>query len=132
MSMSFLAHSAIEGVKASGSLVLHCKICFDMFLNNSFSIEYITSSIHYQSKTNECLYNHCQLFFKLHVKENSTIWSVIPTPIDGIWIEGSEDIENILSETNSGGIDRATKTRSIFSQIINNFQIKLIFFATKN
>lgn len=68
MSMSFKAHSALEDIKALPSLVLHCEISCDMLLKHNLSVEYVTSSIDYKSKTDECLGSlqpfHCQIVFQ--------------------------------------------------------------------
>lgn len=135
MFMSFKAHSALEDVKALQSLVLHCKISCDVLLKHSFSVEYVISSIDYKSKTDECLgslqpLSNCLSKYMLkNIAQSGLSYQHLKMAYER---GGPEGLENILSETNSDGIIRVTKTRSIFSKIINHFQIKIIFITTRN
>lgn len=124
MSMSFKAHSAHEDVKALQSLVLQCKISCDVLLKHSFSVEYVTSSIDYKSKTDECLgslqpLSNCLSKYMLRkIAQSGLSYQHLKMAYER---GGPEGLENTLSETNSDGILRVAKTRSIFSKIINHF-----------
>lgn len=124
MSMSFKAHSAHEDVKALQSLVLQCKISCDVLLKHSFSVEYVTSSIDYKSKTDECLgslqpLSNCLSKYMLRkIAQSGLSYQHLKMAYER---GGPEGLENTLSETNSDGILRVAITRSIFSKIINHF-----------
>ena len=49
-SLMYKAHSALEDVQALQSLVAHLKIISATLLKNSFSVQYVVSSIHYKDK----------------------------------------------------------------------------------
>lgn len=64
--------------------------------------------------------------FKLHVKKNSIIEVILLTHQDDLWMG---IIVIIVSETNSYGIVRVTKTRSVFFHNHNSFfKIECFFY----
>lgn len=124
LEMCYDAHSAVEDVKALQSLFVHYKLSCDILLKHSFSVEYVIQSIHYKSRTNECLSS-------LHPLSNSlSNYMLKKIALSGLSYQhlkmafergGQEGIENILSETNNNGVVRVTKTKSVFAKIIAHF-----------
>lgn len=124
MSKSFDAHSALEDVKALQSLVLHLNISCDVLLKHSFGVDFVLSSIKYKSKTNDNivslqpLSNSVSNYMLKKIAQSGLSYEHLKIAYER---GGPEGIENILSETNSDGVVRVTKTKSVFLKIITHF-----------
>lgn len=125
MSKSFDAHSALEDVKALQSLVLHLNISCDVLLKHSFGVDFVLSSIKYKLKTNDNivslqpLSNSVSNYMLKKIAQSGLSYEHLKIAYE----RGPEGIENILSETNSDGVVRVTKTKKnlFFLKIITHF-----------